>query len=452
MRPDHSRRITGLKCRRPRGAAWILCLTVLFVADPALADTVPDAPSELLNKARALEAEKNYPHAITLYRRILELRPENDEIRAVLARLLSWQEDYAQAVALYEDILTRHPADLDVRVALARVKSWQGELAEAIEIYREVLRQAPKHIEARRGLADSLYWSGAYRQALVEYRHVQRMAPHAAIAQRIESVETEIKESALRHSNRVPIGALGLEKKPGLALPYRSYVKLGYGYYAYTDDIENEQAGLIEIAAPFGTRTAIGRVEPIDRFGLTDVLISGELYAPLWRAASGYAGFSAGIGAEFVPEWTLGGELYQGLGMLHPVLRPIELSFGYRRLTFEAQSVDVLIPGITFYLPYDVFLTEKLYFVPETDSKTLSSQITWRITDRMQVFASGTFGTAGERLTTVDDFARIDTVSLQLGLSVPLAHQVSVEAIGTYEDRDALYTRGGLAVNLLYHW
>lgn len=366
--------------------------------------------------------------------------------------MLSWQKDYDQSVALYQDILNRHPADLDVRVALARVRSWQGKLVDAIEIYRAVLRQRPEHIEARRGLADSLYWSGAYGPALIEYQHIHRSAPDPEIARRIASVEAELRESALRHSNRIPIGALGFEKKPGLALPYRSYVKLGYGYYAYTDDIDNEQAGLIEVAAPLGTRTAIGRVEPIRRFGATDVLVSGELYSPLWRAASGYVGFSAGVDPEFVPEWTLGGELYQGFGVLHPALRPVELSFGYRRLNFQAQAVDVLIPGITFYLPFDVFLTEKLYFVPETDSKTLSSQLTWRITDRIQIFASGAFGTAGERLSTVDDISRVDTVSLQLGVSVPLAQQVSMEAIGSYEDRDASYSRGGLAVDLLYHW
>ncbi|MGH8508436.1 MAG: YaiO family outer membrane beta-barrel protein [Gammaproteobacteria bacterium] len=431
---------------------WILCIAVVFVSGPALADTTSESPGKLLNQAQRLEAEKNYPKAIILYRRFLELRPENDEVRASLARLLSWQKDYDRAVTLYHEILSRHPADLDVRVALARVKSWQGKLGEAIGIYREVLRQRRDHIEARRGLADSLYWSGAYRQALTEYRQAYRMVPDPEIGQRIASVEAELRENALRHSNRVPIGALGFGKRRGFALPYRSYVKLGYGYYAYTDDIDNEQAGLIEAAAPLGARTAIGRVETINRFGATDMLLSGELYSPLWRAASGYAGFSAGIGVEFVPEWTLGGELYQGLGLFHPALRPIEISFGYRRLTFEAQSVDVLIPGITFYLPYDVFLTEKLYFVPETDSKTLSSQLTWRITDRIQIFASGAFGTAGERLSIVDDISRVDTVGLQLGVSLPLAQQLSMEAIGTYEDRDASYTRGGLAVNLLYHW
>lgn len=441
----HSPPTNGLKRKRLRRTVWIACLSALMVSKFVLAG--PETSGALSREARSLEAQKKYPQAIALYRRILRLQPGNDEIRAELARLLSWQQDYAQAIALYEEILNRHPADLDVRVALARVRSWQGERSLAIRLYREVLREAPGHIEARRGLADSLYWSGAYREALAEYR---RLPPDPEIARKIHSVEAEL--GAPRHAIRVPIGAPRPGKKPAPVLPYRSYGKLGYSHYAYSDDIENEQAGLIEIAAPFGTRTAIGRVEPIDRFGLTDVLVSGELYTPLWPGASGYAGFSAGIGAEFVPEWTLGGELYQGLAALHPALRPIELSFGYRRLTFEAQSVNVLIPGITWYFPYDVFLTEKLYVVPDTDSKTLSSQITWRIGDRMQVFASGAFGTAGERLSTLDDIARIDTVSVQLGLSVPLAPQVSLEALASYEDRDALYARAGLAVNLIYHW
>jgi YaiO family outer membrane protein len=145
-------------------------------------------------------------------------------------------------------------------------------------------------------------------------------------------------------------------------------------------------------------------------------------------------------------------EAFQALGFLHPVLSPVELSFGYRHLSFEASPIDVLVPGLTVYFPHNLWLTEKLYLVPDTDSKTLSSQLTWRATDRLQVFASGAFGTAAERIVAGQDFLRADTISIQAGLNLPLTQRVSLEAIGYYEDRENLYVRSGLSFNLLLHW
>jgi hypothetical protein len=103
------------------------------------------------------------------------------------------------------------------------------------------------------------------------------------------------------------------------------------------------------------------------------------------------------------------------------------------------------------YFPHNLWLTEKLYLVPETDSKTLSSQLTWRATDRLQVFASGAFGKVVEQLT-FEILRPVDTVSIQAGLNLPLTRRVSLEAVGYYEDRETLYVRSGLSFNLLLHW
>jgi YaiO family outer membrane protein len=249
-----------------------------------------------------------------------------------------------------------------------------------------------------------------------------------------------------------PIGAEIPAEKPGPSLPYRQYLKLGYSHFFYSRDISDERDWLFEAAAASGPYTLIGRIEQLDRFDSHDTYLSGELYSPLWKEAWGYFAAGVGIGPEFTPEWTLGAEAFQGLGFLHPVLSPVELSFGYRHLRFEVSAIDVLVPGITVYLPYNLWLTEKLYLVPDTDSETLSSQLTWRATDRLQVFASGAFGTAGERVTAFEDITRADTISIQAGLNLPLTQRFSLEAIGYYEDRENLYVRSGLSFNLLLHW
>jgi YaiO family outer membrane protein len=408
------------------------------------------SPHELLARARAFEAARRYDQAIIAYRAYLAARPEDDEVRGALARVLSWTEHYDEAAALYQAILSRHPADLDVRTALARVRAQQQQWDEAQRLYEEVLRDAPEHQEAKRGLADTLYWRGDYASALQYYQALYRTNPDPDLARRIQAVKAELTRPP--PSVRAPIGAEIPTEKPDLSLPYRQYLKLGYSHFFYSRDNPDERDWLFEAAAASGPYTLIGRIEQLDRLGLDDTYLSGELYSPLWKGAWGYLEAGGGIGPEFTPEWRLGAEAFQALGFLHPVLSPVELSFGYRHLHFEASPVDVLVPGLTVYFPHNIWLTEKVYIVPDTDSKTLSSQLTWRATDRLQVFASGAFGTAGERFTAFEDITRVDTISIQAGLNLPLTRRVSLEAVGYYEDRETLYVRSGLSFNLLLHW
>lgn len=410
--------------------AWLLSVSVHAQA--------PDSPSRILSRARALEAEQRYPAALAAYRDYLAARPEDDEARSALARLLSWQGNYEEAAALYEDILGRHPVDLDVRTALARVRSWQQRFAEARRLYQAVLDEAPGHLEAKRGLADTLFWSGRHEEALALYRELLEMGYEPAeMRRRIRQIEMA----------EAPVSA---STEP--SLPYRDYLKPGFGFFDYSSGIDEERTGSLEVAKSFNKYTAVARFEALDRFGLSDQQISGEFYSPLWEKSWGYLSASVGIDAEFVADWTLGGEIYQGLALFAPALSPLEASFGYRHMSFPAAEVDILIPGITFYLPNNVWITEKLYYVPDTDASTLLSQLAWRPGKRLQFQFSGAFGTAAERVASLDDVRRTDTVTLQAGAVLPLTSRLSLEAWALYEDRENLYLRRGGMLNLLLHW
>jgi YaiO family outer membrane protein len=420
----------------------LLCLTAAWVDLGTAA-----SPSERLDQARAFEAARQYEPAIASYRAYLEVRPEDDEARGALARLLSWQGAYDQAVMLYADILTRYPADLEIRTALARVKSWQQDFAEARRLYEAVLEENPQDHEARRDLADTLFWSGDHALALAHYEAVFAATADPEVGQRIAVVKAELARET-SPSPRAPIR----DTVAAPALPYRDYFKIGYSAFAYSNSIETEQNWLLEAAKPLGTRTLVSRLEVLQRFGALDAAISGEFYSPLWSKACGYAGVSIGIDPTFVSRWAVGGEVFQGLGIVHAALSPLELSFGYRHLSFQASAVDLVIPGITVYLPGNLWLTEKVYYVPDTHALTLSSQLTWRATERVQVFISGAFGTASERVSGLQDVVRTSTVALQGGLTFPLSRQFAAEVVGYYEDREDQYRRGGGIINVLWHW
>lgn len=386
----------NLPPERTRRIGFLLCLLGCLASSPVAAQS----PSDTLFEAHRHEAAKEYEQAADAYRQYLIENPENDEVRAALARVLSWHKQYEEAVALYEDILFRHPVDYEVRVALARVKSWQGKLDEAQAGYRSVLQEEPDNLDARRGLADTLYWKHEYAEALRLYEDLASTADEPELSQRIEAIKTELAALTPAQTLRAPIGADRMRP----ALPFRDYLKVGYSYYGYTHSIPNEHSGLIEGATAIGARTLVGRIEPINRFGFQDVPVSGELYSQLWEKAWGYIGALATANPSFSPNVSFGGEVFQGLGTAHPTLSFLEASLGYRHMVFGATSIDVVIPGITIYFPYNVWLTEKIYYVQTSGAITFSSQLTWRPTDRVQLFASGSFGTASNNIRTTQDF------------------------------------------------
>ena len=401
------------------------------------------AELEPLVQAGKLAREGRHTEAAEAYRAYLHEYPNDDEARASLAKVLSWQGQYDESERLYRDILSRHPQDLDVATALARVLGWQKRWADSMALYELVLKSAPNHMEAKRGLGDVLLWSGRSEEALHQFELAQAQEPDPDVLKKIERIKLDRTLSP-----RAPVGLPTGE----LRLPYRDYVKAGYSHYSYTKGFPNERDGLFEVAKSFGDKTLIGRIEPLNRFGSHDTPVSAEFYSPLWARAWGYIAGQATVNPSFAPNYSASGEVAQGLGDLHELLSRFELTFGYRRLLYKKDNIDLLTPGINIYLPFNLWITEKIYSVPETGAITLSSQLTWRPADRVQLFLSGGFGTSGERIVATQDFTRVNSHILQGGVTFPVSKKLSAEASGYYEDRGILYIRRGGTFNLIYHW
>lgn len=431
--------VPGLRC-----LPLLLALATCLVAAPLAAQS----PSDPLTDARGYEAARQFEQAAVSYREYLSRHGEDDEVRAALARVLSWQGQHEEAVRLYQEVLSRHPANRDVRLALARVRSWQRQFGEALAGYQAILLEMPGNREAIRGLADTFYWSGEYQEALQRYEMLAAEATDTELEERLAAVRAELAALTQAQIHRAPVGIT----RTTPTLPFRDYLKVGYSHYTYANAITDEQNGLIEVAKSIGARTFVGRVEPLYRFGSHDTPVSGEFYSPLWTKAWGYVGGLGTANPSFAPMWTMGGELFQGLGVLHSALSFLEPSFGYRHMDYKSTSVDLLIPGVTLYLPYGFWLTEKIYLVPHTGATTLSSQLTWRPTDRLQLYAGGAFGTSSSHIAATQDFSKTDSYIIQGGITLPLATRLSLETSGYYEDRSQSYVRRGGSINVIMHW
>ncbi|CUQ65033.1 YaiO family outer membrane beta-barrel protein [Candidatus Nitrospira inopinata] len=419
-------------------------------------DNLPDNLDNLMEQARQLETAQRYQEAETLYRTILKRQPTNDDIRAALARVLSWQGLYAEAIDLYRSLVQRYPNDVDLKTALARVLSWQKSITEAKALYEQVLRENPHHVEALEGLANLLYWDDRLDEALPYYEQAYAITSSPILAERISLIKsrpTGLVSSApsfasMETSPQAPLGS----RDSSIRLPFRDYFKVGYGQFGYTRGIQTEHAVLVEAAKSIGEQTLVGRVESLHRFGFHDVPISAELYSPLWARAWGYVAAQGTVDARFTPTYSVAGELYQGLGIIHSLLSIFEASVGYRRLSYRTDDINLFMPSLTVYLPFDTWLTEQLYWVPETGAMTLASRLTWRPTPRVQLFVSGSFGTSGERIVATQDITRIGSHTIQGGFIIPVIERLSLEATGYYEDRGRLYARQGGNFAIIYHW
>ncbi|MDH5668519.1 MAG: tetratricopeptide repeat protein [Nitrospira sp.] len=414
-----------------------------FVVSPPASDRTQLDVARLLEEGRHLESKHDYPAASARYREALFLQPGNDEVLVKLARVLSWQGNHDEAASLYADVLARHPDDRDVLVALARVRSWQKQFGEAQRLYDAVLQADPTDLDARRGVAELAHWQGRRAEALAQYEAIHAETHDAEIAQRIQAVTSELVVS--------PMAAVG-QGFTGLRLPYRDYAKIGYGHYSYTKGIADERDLLFEIAKPIGDQTLVLRAEPLNRFGKHDTPVSAEYYSLLWDRAWGYVAAQGTINPHFAPNYSVVGDVHQGLGMLHSSLAALEVSFGYRRLNYKQENIDLFLPAVTVFLPFNVWLTEKVYYVPSSGAITLASQLTWRPAERVQFYVSGSFGTSGERIVATQDVTRIHSHAVQGGAVLPLGRLFSVEMTGFYEDRSILYVRRGGGVSLIYHW
>lgn len=405
-------------------------LLLVLALSPAVRAAGAPSSSDLLERARALEAGKQYDQAIGVYQEYLTARPGDDEARAALARLLSRQARYEEAVVLYSDILARHPDDSDVQVALARVLSWQGKLREARALYERALERESTNQEARRGLADTLYWAGDYVAALRLYEALYARTMDPEIAARMKAIKAVLAPS----------------------LPYRDYLKFGYGHFTYSGSLSDEREWLLEAAKPFGQQTVIARVEVVNRFKKLDAPISVYLHSSLWNGASGYLGIGGTPDADFSPEVYIAGEIFQGLGALYPSLSFAEPSFGFRWMSFPGEKVEIIIPGLTLYFPRDVWLTERAYYVPDAQTITVSSELNWQINPRLRLSGSAAFGRTADRFGALEDLRSTSSRIFRLGLTFPLAARLSAEIRGHYEDRKEFYARRGGTCRLIYHW
>jgi len=137
----------------------------------------------LLDVAKAYIAEKDYPAAVDVYERILEIDPMHSQTRYVIAHIYISAKQYKKAEKMLLALLEENSDDFKLLNNLA----WLYATAEdpsirngkkAIRYAQEAMILAPNDYHVWSTLSEAYYVSGDYEKA---YRAIEQMAGLAAL-------------------------------------------------------------------------------------------------------------------------------------------------------------------------------------------------------------------------------------------------------------------------------
>jgi tetratricopeptide (TPR) repeat protein len=193
---------------------------------PELSDPLLQPDGEVLHSAiayenRGVDALKraDFATAAALFRRGLELEPNDPSLRYWLGATLYASGDASGAQREFEAVLQQSPGFAKAHFSLGAVLEAGGRHAAALEQYQEAVKSDPNMPDARLRLADALRASGQLQASMVHYEAAVALDPgtaeawigggHALIGLRRNEQAAEWLARARRiHPNRPEIAEL----------------------------------------------------------------------------------------------------------------------------------------------------------------------------------------------------------------------------------------------------
>lgn len=325
----------------------------------------------------------------------------NNYDRAVAARRTG---DAATAVRLLEPLTATEPANADARLQLGLAYLASDRLDEAERAFRETLALAPDYADARIGLA----------------RVAQRRGDRADARAVLSDVPASNAEAAALLAQ--------LADGDDTTTDWRANFDASYS------TLEGSQPDWKEVTAGLsyrsGDTTIGGRVEWLERFGLSDVFGELRLDQRLSDRATGYVALGATPDADLRPEWQLGlgGSLRVRDGGDATVL-----TLDARQARYRVGDIQTVNPGIEQYIGDGRYwLTARwINIFDETGAHRMGYLLRGdaQASDRLRLFAG--LSDAPDP----DQGVVIEASSLFGGAAIAIGHRSELRASIAHEDR-----------------
>ena len=316
---------------------WDEALTAwdaLIAADAKDADAV-------LGKARVYNYSAREQQAEPLYRRVLELEPENYQARVELADIVGRRGNWPEAVTLYRAALEKNQGDLPTRVELARVLRYTGRYDEAERELNQVLvtdaRFAPALTE--RGILRGQ--NRQYDLAIADLQEALRLAPNDVNAQ---FGLAEVLSYNKRYDESIALYRKALEQEPD---NQKGRVQLGLALsYASRGEEALREFDTVLTANPTNASAQIGKADTLARMRRFPESIA--LYQTILQTDPNNRRANAGLAEAYIysKQYTQAIALYDRLVVAYPddVNLAIDRGRAYGYAGLHSQAAQILRP------------------------------------------------------------------------------------------------------------
>ena len=357
---------------------WVLTrLTATAILIGLMATASPAGSAQGRDEVRRAIESGAHGQAISLALEALHAKPDDPELRFLLARAYAYSGKWDEAEKTLAGLLADFPANTDYLVFKARLLCWREDFAGAESLFKQVLELNPRVADALAGLADLASWKGDADASLVYCRQALDLDPnHAGALFRTGSVLMAqgsygqargyfARAVELEPGNRDFIRALEnasplFNRKTEVWLATRNE-SFSDGRPVYADLEASALFSLFKDRSKFVVKA--GRSW---RGGGHDDKAGLEAYPHLWKGAYGYFDLSVAPGSDFAARSSIHLEVYQSL------LTRFEVSLGARRMAFPAEEVSMAVGSAAGYWgPW--YANVRLFYA---DTET-GSEFTW---------------------------------------------------------------------------
>jgi len=153
--------------------ALVLTLSLAGMPQLAVAQTI----EELFQQGNAAQSAGNYTQAESIWRRVIQLEPNNAKAYYQLCYVLDDQNKLDNAVAACRKSIALNSNDAQTYNVLGVALKNQGKLEEAIAAYRQAIQLDPKYAKAYNNLGVALKNQGKLEEAIAAYRQAIQIDP-----------------------------------------------------------------------------------------------------------------------------------------------------------------------------------------------------------------------------------------------------------------------------------
>nr|MBK7066410.1 hypothetical protein [Deltaproteobacteria bacterium] len=360
----------------------------------------------LLSEARRAARSGSRDLARELLEQRLSTWPDDDELRAELARVDAWDGRWAASEAGYRRVLARHPDDPEVRAGLVDVFLWQSRWDDASREIALGLERSPGSAMLLLRRARLAHWQGDATTAARSLDEAHRASPDDAEVRALRDV-----------------------------------VFRGEARLAIRDDLFFARGGLrgypaadLSVLQSWNTLRLSARTEQSLRFGVDE---GSKSYNGLhflgvaWVPRAGWMlHLELGVGAPAVavPRW-LG-----RLGMSAPLGSRLTASGSYSHWRYDSgQVVHLFNPALGVAVTDALRLEARYWFAwvlaPGPSGETLDDGVSsfglrasWRPSSRFELGAEYTYGVQLDRLPVGLQLVAIRAHIVSLSADVRVAH------------------------------